>query len=346
MNAVRQWVIAGVLSVGLLGLGFGCASKSEKPAGQSAAKPTSSVTAVPATPAVYKPDTSHANEPMPDGVFAWDEILKSVQATNGQAFARFTFSFTNIARNIETGLATNVTSITNFTTVTNKSFWGHKIVYIPNILRTTNVMMVTNSITPIPVTILSVHPSCGCTTAELPPVPWTISPGSNGLIKVSVNLAGKNGMLFKTVNVATDRGSKTLTLRINILPAPVPIMTDADRIRAQAIAKVDRQAVFKNDCAVCHAKPGNGKYGKTLFDAVCSVCHESQNRASMVPDLHALKIPTNEDFWRTWITHGKPGSLMPAFSTAEGGPLNDMQIASLAAYLNAAIPSKVPQPPQ
>ena len=163
-------------------------------------------------------------------------------------------------------------------------------------------MMVTNSITPIPVTILSVHPSCGCTTAELPPVPWTISPGSNGLIKVSVNLAGKNGMLFKTVNVATDRGSKTLTLRINILPAPVPIMTDADRIRAQAIAKVDRQAVFKNDCAVCHAKPGNGKYGKTLFDAVCSVCHESQNRASMVPDLHALKIPTNEDFWRTWIT--------------------------------------------
>jgi hypothetical protein len=32
---------------------------------------------------------------------------------------------------------------------------------------------------------------------------------------------------------------------------------------------------------------------------------------------------------------------MPAFSTADGGPLNDMQIATVAAYLNTAIP---PQP--
>lgn len=341
MNDVRHCVVVGVLSAGLLGLGFGCASKQEKLPVKSAAN-----LAPAATPAVYKPDTSHANEPMPDGVFAWDELLKSAEATNGQAFARFIFSFTNIARNIETGLATNITSITNFTTVTNKSFWGHRIVHVPDILRTTNAVTVTNSITPIPVTILSVHPSCGCTTAELPPVPWTISPGTNAQIKVSVNLAGKNGMIFKTVNVSTDRGSKTLTLKINILPAPVPTMTDADRIRAQALAKVDRQAVFKNDCAACHVKPGEGKYGKALFDAVCSICHESPNRASMVPDIHALKIPTNEDFWRTWITHGKPGSLMPAFSTAEGGPLNDMQIASLAAYLNAAIPSKVAPSPQ
>jgi cytochrome c553 len=346
MNAVRQWVVVGALSLGLLGLGFGCASKLEKPPGQPVTNPPATVSVVPATPAVYKPDMSHANQPMPDGVFAWDEILKSVEATNGQAFARFVFSFTNIARNIETGLATNLTSITNFTTVTNKSFWGHKIVRVPNVLKTSQVVTVTNAISPVPVTILDVHPSCGCTTVELPARPWTISPGSNGVIKISVNLAGKNGMLFKTVNVSTDRGSKTLTLRINILPAPVPTMTDADRIRAQAVAKVDRQSVFRDDCAKCHVVPGNGKYGQALFDAVCSVCHEAQSRASMVPDLHALKIPTNEDFWRTWITHGKPGSLMPAFSAAEGGPLNDMQISSLAAYLNSAIPSNAPQAPQ
>jgi mono/diheme cytochrome c family protein len=346
MNIFRHWVVVGFLTFGVLGLGFGCASKMEKPKSQPVANPPATVSAVPATPAVYKPDTSHANEPMPDGVLAWDELLKSATATNSQAFARFVFSFTNIARNIETGLATNIISLTNFTTVTNKSFWGHKIVRVPNVLTSTNVVTVTNSITPIPVTILSVHPSCGCTTAELPPVPWTIQPGSNGVIKISVNLAGKNGTLFKTVNVSTDRGSKTLTLRINILPAPVLTMTDADRIRAQAVAKVDRQAVFRDDCAKCHVAPGNGKYGQALFEAVCSVCHEAQNRASMVPDLHALKIPTNDDFWRTWITHGKPGSLMPAFSAAEGGPLNDIQIASLAAYLNMTIPSNAPQAPQ
>jgi mono/diheme cytochrome c family protein len=62
----------------------------------------------------------------------------------------------------------------------------------------------------------------------------------------------------------------------------------------------------------------------------------------MVPDLHAIKTPTNGEFWRTWIAHGKPGSLMPAFSIADGGSLSDVQIASLVAYLNQAIPSQVP----
>jgi len=347
MNAIRHWLVSVVLSIGVLvGLGSGCASKSHRAPGQPAANPASSVSAVAATPVVYKPDTSHANEPLPDGVLAWDETIKSVEVTNGLAFARFTFNFTNLARNISTELATNFTSITNFTAVTNKTFWGRRVVRIPHVVKSSSIVTVTNAITPVPVTILSVHPSCGCTTAELPPVPWTIPPGTNAHIKVSVNLAGKSGLVIKTVNVATDQGSKMLTLRINILPAAIPAMTDAERIRAQAVAKVDRQAVFKDDCARCHVAPGHGKYGKELFDAVCGVCHEAQNRASMVPNLHALKIPTNEDFWRTWIMHGKPGSLMPAFSATEGGPLNDMQIASLAAYLNAAIPSNVPQPPQ
>ena len=64
----------------------------------------------------------------------------------------------------------------------------------------------------------------------------------------------------------------------------------------------------------------------------------------MVPDLHNLQVPTGEEFWRTWVTAGKAGSLMPAFATSQGGPLNDLQIASLAAYLNATNPSKVPPP--
>jgi mono/diheme cytochrome c family protein len=198
------------------------------------------------------------------------------------------------------------------------------------------------NVSPDKVTIVNVHPSCGCTTAQLPPLPWTVPSGTNAQFGVTVNIEGKTGTLFKTVNVATDKGSRTLMLRITIKPAVMPKMTAAERARGVAIAKIDRQAVFKNDCATCHAKPAEGKYGEALYNAVCAICHEGKDRATMVPDLHTLKVPTNEQFWQIWIAHGKPGTFMPAFSQGDGGPLTEMQIASLAAYLNSAIPSHVP----
>ena len=192
------------------------------------------------------------------------------------------------------------------------------------------------------VAILDVHPSCGCTTAQLPPLPWLIPAGTSGQFGLTVNLAGKTGMQFKTVNVKTDKGFKQLILKINILPPVVPTQSAADRAQAMNLAKADRQSVFRGDCAVCHVKPGDSKYGKVLYDAVCGICHEAKDRASMVPDLHNIKTPTNVEFWQTWIAHGKAGSLMPAFSTADGGPLADIQIATLAQYLAATIPSQVP----
>src|SRR5208282_4104488 len=102
--------------------------------------------------------------------------------------------------------------------------------------------------------------------------------------------AGKSGSLFKTVNVSTDKGSKTLTLRINIVPAPThqmtealpgtPPMTDAQRAAGVAAAQADRQAVFKGDCAACHLKNVQGNYGQTLYAAACAICHDATPRAS------------------------------------------------------------------
>jgi mono/diheme cytochrome c family protein len=196
------------------------------------------------------------------------------------------------------------------------------------------------------VVIVDAHGSCSCTATELPSKPWIIPAGTNGQIGATVNLAGKSGMQIKSVTVTTDKGKKDLYLRINILPPVVPTLTDAERAHDLEIAKADRQAVFKADCATCHANPATGKYGQSLYDAVCAICHEGEHRAAMVPDLHNLKVPTNDEFWRTWTAHGKPGSLMPAFATAEGGPLTDVQISSLAAYLDSAIPSHAAPPTQ
>jgi mono/diheme cytochrome c family protein len=300
---------------------------------------------VAASAPVYAPDLTHANEPLPDGVFAWDGVNKSLDATNGQDFARFTVSFTNVYRAVSVTLATNVTVFTNDVAITNSFLWIKSVRHAFKIMLFTNVATVTNLI-PTPVAITVVHPSCGCTTAELPPVPWLIPPGSNGTIKLSVNLAGKSGTLFKTVSVTTELGKKDLLLRINMLPPPpAPEMTEAQRQAGIAAAQADRQAVFKGDCASCHLPKVEGKYGQQLFDAVCAICHEAKNRGTMVPDLHNLKDPNSEEFWRAWITAGKAGTLMPAFATSQGGPLNDLQIASLAAYLNAVNPSHATNAP-
>lgn len=191
------------------------------------------------------------------------------------------------------------------------------------------------------VAVLNVHPSCGCTTAEMPPTPWLLPAGTNAYIKLNVNLEGKQGILFKSATFTTDKGRRDLMLRINISPAPPVKLTEEQMVAGIAASKVDRQAVFKGDCATCHIAKSQGLYGDQLYKAICAICHEAEPRATMVPDLGHLKVPTNEEFWRTWITYGKPGSLMPAFANTQGGPLSDFQIATLSKYLCEIHPSTV-----
>lgn len=190
------------------------------------------------------------------------------------------------------------------------------------------------------VTIITLATSCGCTVARTPAMPWKLAAGESGQIPVTMNLAGKNGIVFKTITVSTDQGVKTLTVKAAITPPPAAAMTDGDRARNFELAKVNRQAVFQGDCARCHVEPAIGKMGKELYVSACGVCHEGEHRNAMVPDLHALKVETSADYWKVMITHGKPGTAMPAFAISEGGPLSDTQIASLTEYLVQAIPAK------
>lgn len=292
------------------------------------------------SPTVFMPNAASQNQRLT--AFDWDATSKMTNVPADAGSAHLVFYFTNKATHVAIVPGTNIITHKIPVTLDPMTTPRWRSVYSSKTITETNVIWFTNAI-PFPVVISQVHPSCGCTTAQLPPLPWTIAPATNGQIGVTVNLAGKFGTVVKTVHVATSEGSKDLIVQINILPPVMTTLTDADRMRQMAIAKVDRQAVFKNDCATCHMKQGEFKYGKELYDADCGICHEAEHRASMVPDLHNLKVPTNEEFWRTWITHGKPGTFMPAFSVGDGGPLSDMQIASLTQYLNMTNPSKVSQ---
>jgi mono/diheme cytochrome c family protein len=199
------------------------------------------------------------------------------------------------------------------------------------------------------VVITSVRTSCGCTVAKLPPMPWTLGAGEHGEIQVAMDVAGKRGTLTKSVTVSTATGNKSVLVRATI---PNPILAqagnlDMDRQRNIQLALVDRQIVFKNDGAECHVTPALGKMGRPLYDAACGICHDSPHRATMVPDLAALPQAIGYDYWKHWITFGKPGSLMPAFAQAHGGPLTPEQIDSLSQYLAQTIqprPAGAPAP--
>jgi len=184
----------------------------------------------------------------------------------------------------------------------------------------------------VPVQINGVQASCGCTTAQLPPMPWVIQPHSNDVLNATMTLVGKPpGETTKVLTINSTNGTKQLFVK-SIIPAPLT-GTEADRQKNMELAKADRQAVFKNDCAKCHVDKSKGLAGAPLYAAACGICHDSPARATAVPDLHNLNHPTDAAFWKTMTADGKPNTLMPAFSTEHGGPLSNEQIDSLVVYL-------------
>jgi cytochrome c553 len=225
----------------------------------------------------------------------------------------------------------------------------------------TNVVFtfwVTN-VSPADAAIFDVKTSCGCTAAQLPSQPWILNPAASGPIRVTLDVRGHHGVLMKGLTVNSSAGTKELAVR-----ATVPMPTNAnpalsvaagreamglrgpsgttlmsnDRLRNLQVALGDRQAVFRDDCARCHAEPARGKSGHDLYVAVCGVCHDATLRATLIPDLKKSRRPRTRDYLRQMIADGRPGSLMPAFAADQGGPLTEPQIASLVAYLETNLP--------
>jgi mono/diheme cytochrome c family protein len=184
-----------------------------------------------------------------------------------------------------------------------------------------------------PVEILQIEPSCGCTVAEMPSTPWILAPGAEGAFTAMVDYRGKHGTFSKTINVHSNGGTQRLTVVVDIQETE-----ESRRARNQQLASVDRQGVFRGDCASCHVVPTVGKMGGELFVTACGICHAASPRASMVPDLAIARERRDAAYWERWISEGKERTLMPGFAAKRGGPLTDEQIASLVEYALANLP--------
>ena len=71
--------------------------------------------------------------------------------------------------------------------------------------------------------------------------------------------------------------------------------------------------IYAENCAVCHGEDGQGRIGATL----------AKDWPSIRPD---LKV-------RDTIERGIPGTLMPAWGQASGGPFNEREIDALVFYI-------------
>lgn len=71
--------------------------------------------------------------------------------------------------------------------------------------------------------------------------------------------------------------------------------------------------VFAENCAVCHGEDGQGRIGATL----------AKNWPSIRPDLRV----------KDTVERGIPGTLMPAWGAAYGGPLTEQEIDAVTAYI-------------
>lgn len=176
--------------------------------------------------------------------------------------------------------------------------------------------------------------SCGCTTGELPEDPWVLSAGESGTFDVTMDLHGRTGVVTKSVFVRSNLGITKLKVQ-SVIPRGAGVGGMTERRRNQLLALRDRTAIFKGRCVQCHVRPTADKLEKELYETACGICHESENRATMVPDLRELKKETNAEYWEKWIREGRQGSLMPGFDRKHGGPLDDEQVESLVRFLES-----------
>jgi mono/diheme cytochrome c family protein len=196
------------------------------------------------------------------------------------------------------------------------------------------------------ITIQQISTSCGCTTTEGIELPFSWDSQKSIAVPIKMNFLGKSGTLTKSIIVITDQGFLPLEATAIIPVLDPALMTENQRREAnRRTALADSQAIFRNDCASCHVKPTEGRLGKELYETACGICHEAVNRASMVPDLKFGQETRDASYWRTIITDGREGTLMPAFAKKHHGILDEKQIESLVTYLAQEFNNHEPKKP-
>lgn len=102
---------------------------------------------------------------------------------------------------------------------------------------------------------------------------------------------------------------------------------------------------FANACATCHGENGQGGFAPHPDPAIDAPwpAPRLNNIAARYEDSAILKTMTLREFIIQTLMVGRPGTPMPAWSSAYGGAMNDQQIESIADYILAIQTGELPE---
>ncbi|HEV8573885.1 MAG TPA: cupredoxin domain-containing protein [Dehalococcoidia bacterium] len=95
--------------------------------------------------------------------------------------------------------------------------------------------------------------------------------------------------------------------------------------------------LFSRNCSSCHGLTGKGAIERSALPG--APLNIEENRPTAPGELTTL-----QNRYRDTIRCGRGGTVMPAWSTAQGGPLNDFQIEQLVTLIMGTFPGEDPLP--
>jgi mono/diheme cytochrome c family protein len=97
--------------------------------------------------------------------------------------------------------------------------------------------------------------------------------------------------------------------------------------------------------AVASAQGDPVAQGARLYADNCAVCHGPQGEGRIGARLRDFPSISPQAFVKATVANGVPGSKMPAWSKANGGPLTDAEIDAIAAFVATWTTGSVPVAP-
>lgn len=178
--------------------------------------------------------------------------------------------------------------------------------------------------------LLEATTPCGCTAVL--PEKTVLAPGEWSRIDVTYDSAARSGEVERIITVRSNDPEQ---------PA-VELKVVADVDASEHASFEAGEALFGSKCGKCHYDPATDLVGQPLYDAVCFFCHGKARQGKTAPALAAF--PSAFDpYLADMIAGGRPGTEMPGFARAHGGPLSPAQVDSLVELLHTVPP---PAPPE